>query len=67
MSQKVYTLTVSYEESNIGDQVITGDGNPENKTNTERDLERFINYLAEIEIKKDPKNFSAQVVSVVAQ
>ena len=67
MTQKIYTLTISYDESDIGDQIITGDGNPENKTNTERDLERFINYLKEIEVKPEPNGFGAKVDSIVAQ
>lgn len=67
MSEKAYTLTVEYEESSIGSEVISATGSDEDGlTRTQADLARFIRYLAEIGVKVDPKGFGAKVKSIVA-
>lgn len=68
MSQKIYDLTISYEEADNGSEVISAEGHPDDgKTRTQASLDRFLRRIRELEMKPDPADFSAIVVSVEEQ
>lgn len=68
MSQKVYTLTVSYDDNrNNKDIVIDAPGTlDDGLTYTEAAIRKFIAYIERQEMLQDPIEFHAKVKSVVA-
>ena len=68
MSQKQYTLTVSYEDNrNNKDIVIDAPGTlDDGLTYEQAALRKFIAYIEDLAMQGDPKDFHAKVDSVIA-
>jgi hypothetical protein len=68
MSQKIYTLTVSYEDNRNNKDIVTDAPGTldDGLTYEQAALRKFISYIEQLEILQDPIDFHAKVVSVIA-